>query len=202
MRPAIIVLFVVAMVISTTQTFRHIYVKFLEPQGSILDQFRSETDIGISDAGDLEELAILYADANNMVKEYEDDSTKPIVEHHNRNSVSPYKERGKIEKEIRNREYDQRQLSKLWFFWGGGLIGLVLGIVSFNLVNKWLGFAMIVTGFSEMLVWTSPLFHNRILSYQFEHLLNAKLSLSVITWLVLLGVWLLIEKKGLLRNDS
>ena len=54
-----------------------------------------------------------------------------------------------------------------------------------------------------MLCWTSPLFHNRLLSKEFEYLLNYKLAFSVITWILLIVFWLLIvEKKGILTIED
>jgi len=68
-----------------------------------------------------------------------------------------------------------------------------MGLVSFVKVNRWLGLAGIIIGFTEMLCWTSPLFHHR-----YEHLLDYKLIFSGITWVILISLWLMIQKKGFL----
>jgi len=200
MKVTLTILFVLAMVVSSTQTFRHFYVRFLEPRDSLLDEFRTDTESSITAAERLNELVELYRAAQNKVDLYESDSSNPNVVQHQRRNTMPYKAVIQIEKEILNREHDQRQLTKLWFYWGCGLISLILGFITFRIVNSWLGFSAIVTGFSEMLAWTSPLFHNRILSLQFEQLLDFKLLLSILTWIILVAVWLFVEKYGYLKQ--
>lgn len=202
MKTTLTVLFVIAVLVSSTQTFRHVYVKWIEPDYSVLDEFKDEVESNIAGAKTLDDLVILYRGATEEVKKYESDSSNPKIKRHEQRNVEPYKSQQKIENEITDREYDINQLFKLVFYWICGLISLSIGISAFIRVNRWLGLAGIIVGFSEMLCWTSPLFHNRLLSQQFEYLLNYKLLFSVITWVLLITLWLLIEKKGfLLKNE-
>jgi hypothetical protein len=198
MKPTLIVLFLIAMLISTTQTFRHIYVKWIEPNDSVLDQFKNEIDTEIEKAKDLDELVELYREAKINVDNYEANSENPKIERHNKRDTEPYESEIIIKKEIENREYDENQLFKLWFYWSCGLLSVFFGIFAFQKINNWLGLSGIIVGFSEMLCWTSPLFHNRLLSQQFEYLLNYKLCFSLITWVLLITIWLFIEKKDFL----
>ena len=202
MKTTITVLFLIAMVIATTQTFRHVYVKWIEPRDSVLNEFKDKVESDISEAKSLDELVILYRNAKNKVDTYERNPNNPEVEFHNRQHTEPYESEIKIKKEIEAREYDENQLFKLWFYWACGLSSVFIGIVVFHKINNWLGLAGIIVGFSEMLCWTSPLFHNRLLSQQFEYLLNYKLLFSFITWLLLISLWLLIEKKKLLFQNG
>lgn len=203
MKTTLTVLFLLAALVSSTQTFRHVYVKWIEPTDSVLDEFRDDTESSIANAGTLADLTILYRNAHAAVKEYESNPSNPKIEYRNQRNTEPYKSEQKIKKEINNREYDEKQLFKLVFYWVCGLVSLFTGIIAFIRVNRWLGVSGIIIGFSEMLCWTSPLFHNRLLSQQFQHLLDYKLIFSTVTLILLITLWLLIEKKGfLLKNNS
>jgi len=202
MKTTLTVLFLIAMLISSTQTFRHVYVKWIEPNNSVLDEFKNEVESDIADAKNLDELVSLYREAQKKVKNYESDSSNPEIERRFRKDTEPYEAEIKIKKEIEAREYDENQLFKLCFYWSCGLISAFIGIFAFRRINKWLGLSGIIVGFSEMLCWTSPLFHNRLLSQQFEYLLNYKLLFSLTTWILLVVLWLLIEKKSLLSQSD
>jgi len=202
MRATLIVLFIIAMLTSTTQTFKHIYVKWVEPTNSVLDEFKNEVESDISNAKNLDELVILYQAAQANVKTYEANSENPVIEYRNKSDTEPYESELKIKKEIENREFDKNQLYKLWFYWSCGMITLFVGIFTFKNINNWLGLSGIIVGFTEMLSWTSPLFHTRLLSQQFEYLLNYKLVFSIITWLLLITIWLFIEKRDLLTKNG
>src|SRR2546423_651334 len=71
MRPLQITLFVLAVATLTAQSFRDVYVKWLEPRGSVLDQFRAKTESDVAHARDLAALVALYRDAHEKVQEYE-----------------------------------------------------------------------------------------------------------------------------------
>ncbi len=202
MRTTLIVLFIIAMTISSVQTFRHVYVKWIQPSDSVLDEFNDDVESDIVQAKTLDELASLYREAHDAVEVYESDPSNPTVEPQSRKEIEPYQTENKIKEEIRAREYDEKQLFKLWFYWVCGLISVFIGIFTFKNINNWLGLSAIIVGFSEMLCWTSPLFHNRLHSQQFESLLNYKLSFSLVTWIFLIVLWLLIEKKNLLRQNQ
>jgi hypothetical protein len=194
MRTFQIVLFVLAMVVSTTQTFRHIYVRWIEPTESVLDQFKTGVDSEIANAETLDELVPLYAQADAKVREYEDDSANTYVEAYERQNVEPYASKRKLEREISDRENRNRQLVQLRFYWIGGLASILIGVWVYGRVNRWLGMTSVIVGFSEMLFWTSPLVHGYWQGQEFLTLLNHKLALSAITWVLLIGLWLLVAK--------
>jgi len=202
MKKVLTALFVIAMVICSTQTFRHVYVKFFDSHESVLDEFRSETESNIKDANNLSELVTLYRTAEEEVQAYEADSSNPIIVRHEQSITAPYKNALKIETEIKNREHDQRQMNKLFFYWGFGFISLFLGLFTFKVFNEWLGISVIITGFSEMLAWTSPLFHNRMMSVQFVQLLDYKLLLSLITWVILASAWIYLGKLKQFKSNN
>ena len=60
--------------------------------------------------------------------------------------------------------------------------------------NAWLGMAAIIAGFSEMAYWTSPLNRHFGAVPEFEQLLSHKLVFSLISWGLLVALWLLADK--------
>ena len=202
MRATLIVLFIIAMLTSTTQTFKHAYVKWVEPTSSVLDEFKNEVESDISNAKNLNDLVVLYKAAEGEVEKYESNSSNPVIEFHNKRDTEPYKSEIKIKTEIENREFDKNQLYKLWFYWLCGMVSLIIGVFTYKNINNWLGLSGIIVGFTEMLCWTSPLFHTHLLSQQFEYLLNYKLIFSFITWILLITLWLFIEKRNFLSQNG
>jgi len=203
MKTAMTVLFVIAMLIASTQTFRHVYVKWIEPDTSVLDEFKGEVETEIDAARTLDELVELYREVRLRADEAGLSELDQRGDFINRRDDPPsdaemeiMAEMRQISQEIQSREHDTRQLFKLKFYWLAGLASLLIGIFVFRNFNAWLGFSGIVIGFSEMLCWTSPLFHTRVMSQQFEVLLNYKLILSLLTWLILVVFWLVTDRKA------
>ena len=110
MKTTVIVVCVLAALVSSTQTFRHVYVKWLQPRTSVLDEFKEEIETTIDEAKDLDELTALYRDAYQKVKKYEADPGSPKISSRERINTEPYKSEQKIKREIITRENDQKQL--------------------------------------------------------------------------------------------
>jgi len=200
MRTTMTVLFVIAMLISSTQSFRHIYVKWIQPTSSVLDEFKDKAKIKAESTKSMDELIELYREAKKDVESYEDNKNNPKIVGYKQRSIEPYKSATSIQREITDREHDNRTLSKLKFYWFTGLLSLIAGLFVLTKFNAWLGFSGIVVGISEMLVWTSPLFFNKALHQQFTSLLNYKLTLSIITWLIIVNLWVLIDGRNLIEK--
>lgn len=201
MRNFQIVLFVIAMVVSTTQTFRHVYVKWIEPTESALDQFKVGTESDIANAKTIEDLVPLFAEADRAVRAYESDSTNPRIKTYERQTTEPYATRKKLEDEIVSREQRTSQITQLRFYWAGGLFSILVGIWAYGRINRWIGISGVIVGFSEMLYWTSPLVHRSWHGQEFVSLLNNKLVFSAATLVLLVGLWLLVAKNKLLSPD-
>lgn len=56
-------LFVVTALVLFTQTVRHLYVRYLEPTGSVLDRYEPPVTADIKKANSLDELIRLYDEA-------------------------------------------------------------------------------------------------------------------------------------------
>ena len=195
------VMFLLAMVVVSTQTFRHIYVKWVAPTDSVLDQFQSETESKIAEARTLEELVPLYADAKAQVDKYESDPTNPQIETYQRRVTEPYQSEQKLKTEITRREARQRQVAELIFYWAAGFLSILAGLIIYHRMNKWIGISGVLVGFSEMVYWTSPLSH-LFRGGEFEMLLNVKLGLSVGTLGLLVSIWLISSRYFRVENQA
>jgi hypothetical protein len=195
-------LFVIAFVVIGTQSFRHVYVKWIEPRSSVLDAYRSTVDTAIASAGSLEELTAIYARAHDLVKQYESKAGNPEIPRHERAETEPYASEMRLQAEIENWEAQTRSIFQLRFFWSLGVLSVCLGIWCHTRWNAWLGMAAIISGFSEMAYWTSPLSRSFGAMPEFERLLSNKLVLSLITWGILVTLWLLVDKWGKPRTES
>jgi len=195
-------LFVIAFVVIGTQSFRHVYVKWIEPRASVLEAYRTTADTAIASAASLEELVAMYARAHDLVKQYESRPGNPEIEGYNRRETEPYASEMKLRDEIETWERQTRSMFELRFFWSLGFLSVCLGIVCHTRWNAWLGMAAIISGFSEMAYWTSPLSRSSRAMLEFERLLSNKLVLSLITWAFLVTLWLLVDKWGKAHTES
>lgn len=194
-----IVIFVIAMVLATTQTMRHVYVKWVISDESVMDQFQTETESDIAAAEDVEDLVPLYAAAKARIEAYEADGNNPAIRAYERQTTEPYKSEHELRREIERRENWRRQVVELWFFWAAGVVSIAVGAVVMRRINGWLGVSGILVGYSEMIFWTSPFLHRRYTGSEFETLLDIKLLLSAITLASLVVLWLF-NVRGLLKS--
>ena len=203
-----ITLFVIAFVILGTQSFRHVYVKWIEPRSSVLDSYREPVDTAIASATSLDELLAMYEQADSAVQEYESNPDNPRIPstryggpgrpygERERLQTEPYASQLKIEQAIWDWERRAKGVFELRFFWGCGLLSILLGVWCHRKWNAWLGMAAIIAGFSEMAYWTSPLARSFGGMPEFERLLTHKLLLSFISWGLLVTLWLLADRWG------
>ncbi len=192
-------LFVIAFVVIGTQSFRHVYVKWIEPRSSVLDAYRAPVDTAIASANNLQDLVALYERAHSLVQQYESKAANPEVPRHERQEAEAYASEMKLRTEIEGWEARTKDIFQLRFFWGLGFLSVLLGIWCHTKWNAWLGMAAIISGFSEMAYWTSPLTRSFGAAPEFERLLGNKLVLSLITWSFLVTLWLLVDKWGWAR---
>ncbi len=196
-----IVMFVIAMVLATTQTMRHVYVKWVISDGSVMDQFLTETESDIAAAENVEDLVPPYAAAKARVEAYEADRSNPAINGYERQTTEPYRSEYELRKEIERRENWRRQVVELWFFWAAGVVSVAVGGVVMRRINGWLGVSGILVGYAEMIFWTSPFLHRRYTGAEFEALLDIKLLLSAITVASLVVLWLL-NTRGLRKSHA
>ena len=184
-------LFVIAILISSIQTLSHIY-SWIHPKSSVLDAFNGKTIIKTESSKNINELMVSYREAKKAVQNYEEINGKmdniPI-------NIEPYQTEAKIKNEIISREKDQMKLTELKFYWISGLLCFLVGLLTLFRLNGWLGFSGIFVGISLMLHWTNPLSLN-------EQSGDYRLTLSVATLLIIVALGLIIDKKNLLKRSQ
>lgn len=185
-----ITLFVIGFLVLSTQTLRHIYVKWIEPTDSVLDEFRPPVDDEIEHSKTIDELVTLYRKALDSVEKYEGDPKNRKIPIRERNHWEPYKTKRKISSSIRTWESQNKQIFELFFYWSCGVFAIIFGLLAYHRANKWLGIAGIIAGFAEMACWTSPLWRAFGPEEPFEQLLTIKLILSIISTVSLIVLWL------------
>jgi len=189
MRALKLTLFILFLTVISTQTFRHFYVKFIDVKVSVLDKYKNEFSKKIENINDINKLEIMYKEVFDKIENL-------------KNTDKKYYDKDEY-KELTNQEYDLstkiqnledvlKKRYELLFYWIFGLISVCLGILVYFLFNKWIGIGSIITGFSEMIIWTSPLY--KISVYGFNTLLDIKLLLSIITWFILIILWIINDK--------
>ncbi|HEY6248636.1 MAG TPA: hypothetical protein VI685_01680, partial [Candidatus Angelobacter sp.] len=88
-------------------------------------------------------------------------------------------------------ERKTEEIHGLRFFWTIGLVLLVLGIVIYKRLNRWVGFTLIIAALSEFIYWCSPTFFGG--TREFDRLLWNKLVLSLVSLALLVVVVWMIE---------
>ncbi|HXU35537.1 MAG TPA: hypothetical protein VN937_04185 [Blastocatellia bacterium] len=207
-------LFVVTALILSTQAVRHIYVRCLEPTGSVLDRYEPAVTTDIKKATSLDELVELYDEAHNKVKaaDADEESKDPANVSGSKSEVEPYKSLLKSEKEpyksesllkeaIKDWESKTREVFELRYFWFSGVAFLIIGFLCYWKKLPWLGLTLLIAGFSEMIWATSPSFRGTPQS-EFDRLLTNKIVLSLISLVLLLGIGFAVRRIESKRERS
>jgi hypothetical protein len=191
-------LFVIALLVLSTQTVRHIYVRWLEPTGSVLDRFEPPVTEDIKKADSLDQLIPLYEEAHQKAEAARASAEKsedPTVISASHSETEPYKSENLLKEAIRDWESKSKELYELRYFWLSGLAFLFLGIICYRKVHPWLGLTLLIAGFSEMIWATSPSFRGGTYK-EFDRLLTNKIIFSLISLALLLIIgWLIKEMK-------
>jgi hypothetical protein len=196
MRILRITLFMIAFVILTSQTFRHAYVRWLEPRGSVLDKYETHTEQQITMAKSLDELVTLFDSAHTKVLEYEK-ANPPKVDTEPRRypgDAEPYKTESSLRDAIKDWEQKSKEIHELWHFWIAGVLAFVIGSFLTLKSDRWSGMALLILAFAEMIWSTSPTFRSIGAQPEFDRLLVHKFVLSVISLILLLATWFISQQ--------
>ena len=193
-------LFVIFMVMLASQTFRHVWVKWIEPRGSVIDEFREPAEKKLADTKSLEELKAMYAKARADLKSYEAGKSLEEIALARETNRDTYRDERQIEEAIREVEYRQKSMFAVWFFWGLGVLSVLLGLFVMARIDPWVGMTGVITGFGQMAIVTNPLYRTWGPQTGFESLLTLKLILSVLTLALLLFLWLRARRRTYLAT--
>lgn len=197
MKPLRTTLFVLALVILSSQTFRHVYVLWLEPRHSVLDKYNTDTENQITKAKSLDELLAHYDDAHKKAeaeraKEPKTEDEKLAIMNLEK---EPYKGEARLKAAINDWEEKTKELYELWHFWLAGFIALFIGFYFTLKSDRWVGISFVILAFAEMIWATCPSFRAMGSSQpEFERLLIHKLILSIVSLCLLLGTWKMLHR--------
>lgn len=194
MSGARITAFVLASIILCIQTAHFSYFKFFDPHESVLNDY---LDQQIKEAGSLDELISEYEKARAAVEAYEiERPNMEVLTRYQQQSIEPYKTMIRLEAAIEAWEKKGREYQRVWYQWSAGLFLFVLGFIAFRLSKSWITLAIIIAGLGEMIWWSSPT--RMIVGALSEHerLLNAKLLLTIVTFVLLLFAWIMSERRS------
>ncbi len=175
-----------ALVVLTAQTSRILYVKFLQPRVSLLDDFDKPA---VEPAGSVRELRPLYEEARWRINEREAEASgKP---EHLRQALrelyaSDYAREAQLRQTILDREQTEARVQALRTLWMWGLGMLAVGLVLIGVGAAWFGFALLAAGFFQMAWWSSG---GLSFMREAEPLLDARLLYSSVTLALLLLIW-------------
>jgi len=187
-----ITLFVIALVTLASQTFRHAYVRWLEPRTSVLDKYGTQTEQQILAAKSLQELVALYDAARTKMKDYEkahpgvsgEPSFQPSSEY-----VKLTRDEESLKNAINEWEQKSKDVHELWHFWIAGMVAFLIGSFASLRGDRWVGIALLILAFSEMVYATSPTFRSMGAQPEVDHLLVLKFILSVVSLILLFLAW-------------
>jgi hypothetical protein len=180
-------LFVIGLVVLTTQTFRHAYLRWMEPRGSVLDRFNSKTEQDISSAKTLDELVGLYAAAHQKVLDYEKTNPpKGEEQDYQRTQREPYSSESKVRDAIKDWEEKSKELFELHRFWIAGFCALLIGVIAARW-DRWVAISFLIVAFSEMVYATCPTIRGP--QPEFDRLLVQKVIFSLLSLSILLSTW-------------
>lgn len=185
---------IIAFLALATQTVRHAYLLWLEPRKSVLDKYDQPLKDEISSATTLEELLRRYdpvrkaADQARQERSKEAQAGKPY--RFDDMQTEPFKSERALHEAIADWERKAKEIRELRFYWFVGLLVLVMGLLSYKRLSRWLGLTLLIAAFSEFIYWTSPTFLGGN-TREFDRLLANKLAFSAVSFVLLLTViWL------------
>lgn len=202
----------VAMFVLAMQGIRHLYVRYIEPRTSALDFTKTETSKAIMEATSLEELTARYAPAHAKVvalnaelrktlAEIEDSDKYRLTESKFRKAhESEYEQEVQLSSAISEWESKSAKILEVRVFWIAGALLLIPGAILLAKGYYWLGLSFLIPSVVEMLWWSSPSLSFSGCPKEFDRLLDNKLILTVITFVVLLTLWSWFEVSQRRRN--
>lgn len=179
-----------------TQTLRHSYVRIFYDKPSVLDKYEDdEIDLEIKYSSSLDTLLLQYDKVYHAVNDFEKDKTEEELDKIKKYKNEPYISKTKYERAIDNWEQKAEKNHELIVFWLVGLFFLILGLFFYYKKLEWLGISLIISGFIEMIWWSSPSFYGGGAHVEFLKLLNNKIIFSISTLFILIALWFLDRRK-------
>jgi len=165
---------------------------WLEPRGSVLDKYDQPVKGQITASSSLDELLRRYDSVRKQVDKAKEELSRErkSLAYNETLDFEPYKSERLLKDAIQEWEKRSKEIHALRLYWIAGCVFLVLGLLSYRKVNRWLGLTLLIAAFSEFIYWTSPTFFGD--TREFDRLLGYKLALSAVSLVLLITViWFL-----------
>lgn len=201
MKPLKTTLLILTLVMLTVQAARHVYVRFIEPRTSVLDRFdETKATEAIRSAASLSDLLAefepakartdqLDAELKEQLDPEEPESHYDIERMWHTKHEDEYDRASELRRAIQDWEEKSKEILELRVFWGFGLILLAIGVAVYAKGMDWIGMALIISGFLEMIWCTSPSIGFFGSPVEFDRLLNHKLFFTAISIVLLIALW-------------
>jgi len=186
-----VILFLAASIIFLTQIGRHAHQVVYGTERSVLERYDSDFADKQKALEQKDETILLeeYRVANQQVRDLEKGVKHDDLEDLRRANSDKYDLRNSLRSEIQEREHRRRELRDIWLYSGFGILLVGVGAVLYRRGVIWPGFAIVITGFSELEYWASPTFFGGAADAEFQILLVNKLVLSAIALALLYVFW-------------
>lgn len=188
MRALIITLFILGFVELTIQELRHIHVFAYRDEKPALHEFsRDKEQVNEAEKiGSTVELRARIIDLNAKLKDKEAGKDSKEIDKM-KNDEPLYKEVRIFESEYAGRVDKAREVRDLWQHCGAGALLIALGCLLFITRQDWAGLASIMTGFTVIIYWSSPIIFGGGANAEHAALLISKMSITA-TALVIINV--------------
>lgn len=180
---------ILAFLILFTQTMWIGYTLWFEPRGSVFDKYNDPKRAEINNTQSLDELSRRYDEAHKKVEVAKQEREK-LTEgksYTNELETEPYKSENMLSYAIRDWEDKNKEIHTLRFYGGISFCLILLGTFLFKKGYKWYGLTMLITAYSEIIIWVYPSTLSGS-TYAFEHLMINKIIFSTVSLILLLVI--------------
>jgi hypothetical protein len=197
MRTLKVVVFLLTFLCLSAQLIRHIYVRWVQEQGSVLDKYARAVHQEIRNATSLQALDKLYAAAVKKAREEAAKAAKtrpqpaenPCDYSEPQDPANSSMEVLALRTAIEDWERKSNEVREVRFYWAWGFLAVALAAVCHRRGWQWAAMALLLLGFSEMEWWTSPSFMGGA-QQEFTRLLDNKILFTILSLTVLFWSWL------------
>src|ERR1700722_12148374 len=133
MKALLVTLGIILLLGFSTQLLRHLYVMWISPTTSVLDEYKDKTEKEFTASESLDELLKQYDEAYRKNKEWEVGKTPEEIA---KRSLEQRQSMDNLKQAIEAWETRSQDISELQFFWWCGVCCGVLGIICFGRVNQ------------------------------------------------------------------
>ena len=197
MRRLKLIIFILAFLCLSAQLIRHVYVRWVEDQNSVLHKYEQSVQQEIRSATSLQALEKRYAAEVKKAREEaaKAPKTRTVTAENSRGTTEAQDPADQsmevlaLRNAIQDWEQKSNQIRELRFYWACGLLAVALAALCHWRGFQWAAMPLLILGFLEMEWWTSPSFLGGA-QQEFTRLLDNKILFTALSLVVLFACWL------------